>query len=77
MEVVRFLVEEGKADVDKATTGGFTPLFMAANNNNTEVARYLLSKGADRTIETTNPSGYTALSIAEEQGHAAMVELLS
>ena len=43
MEVVRFLVEEGKADVDKATTDdGSTPLLLAAQKGHTEVVRFLV-----------------------------------
>ena len=37
----------------------------------------LLEKGADKSIETTNPPGYTALSIAEQSGHSGVVALLN
>ena len=68
-------VVEGKADLDKARTdNGATPLFEAALKNNVEVVRYLLSKGADREIETKR--GDTALSAAQQNGHTAVVELL-
>ena len=73
-EVVRLLVGGGEAGVDKVNNKGCTPHFMAALGNNIETARYLLSKGADRTIETRNPGGYTALSIAEQTGHTSKTD---
>ena len=74
VEVVRFLVEEGKADVDKVDHRGATPLMMACINGREAVVRLLLEKGADKSIETTNPPGHTALSVAGR--HSGVVALL-
>ena len=71
---MRFLVEEGKADVDKVNDKGCTPLFIAAMAGHEAVVRLLLEKGADKSIETTNPPGHTALSVAGR--HSGVVALL-
>ena len=77
VEVVRFLVEEGKADVDKARTDvGATPLFIAAQQGHTEVVKLLLDKGADWTVGMRD-NGWSPLFVASWAGKAAVVaELL-
>ena len=77
VEVVRFLVEEGKADVDKAMTStGCTPLFVAAQNGHLEVIKLLLDKGADWTVGMRD-NGWSPLFVASWAGNAAAVaELL-
>eukprot|EP01104_Vermistella_antarctica_P005963 TRINITY_DN16702_c0_g1_i1.p1 TRINITY_DN16702_c0_g1~~TRINITY_DN16702_c0_g1_i1.p1 ORF type:complete len:281 (+),score=53.56 TRINITY_DN16702_c0_g1_i1:79-843(+) len=64
MEVVKFLVEECKADVDSTTNDDATPLFLICNGDhpNMEFAKYLIEKGAD--IECPIDSGRTALHAA-------------
>jgi ankyrin repeat protein len=75
-EVVRFLVQQGKADVDKAMTKGATPLFMAAQNGHLEVIKLLLDKGADWTVGMRD-NGWSPLFVASWAGNAAAVaELL-
>ena len=77
VEVVRFLVEEGKADVDKARTStGSTPLFIAAMTGHEAVVRLLLEKGADWTVGMRD-NGWSPLFVASWAGKAAVVaELL-
>ena len=55
---------------------GLSPLYIACDQNNLEVAKALLEKGADMAIESTNPPGWTALRIAETRGHDEVVALL-
>ena len=74
-EVVRFLVEEGKADVDKVNNDRSTPINIAAYNGQLEVVQFLLSKGADCTIE--DKWGLTPLARAQEQGHAEVAAALA
>ena len=74
VEVVRFLVEEGKADVDKVNKKNQTPINMAAYNGHLEVVQFLLGKGADCTIE--NQRGRTPLATAQKQGHAEVAAAL-
>ena len=66
-EVVRFLVEEGKADVDKVNKKNQTPINIAAYNGHLEVVQFLLSKGADCTIK--DDWGDTPLGAAKAGGH--------
>ena len=74
VEVVRFLVEEGKADVDKVNNDRSTPIKMAAGRGFLEVVQFLLSKGADCTIE--DKWGLTPLARAQKQGHAEVAAAL-
>lgn len=50
-EVARILVEHG-AGVNVQSLNGFTPLYMAAQENHDGVVKYLLSKGANQTLST-------------------------
>lgn len=50
-EVVKILVERG-AQVNVQSQNGFTPLYMAAQENHDGVVKYLLSKGASQTLAT-------------------------
>ena len=84
VEAVRALVEEGKADVDKAKTTGVTPLMKAAQNGHLDVVSELIAASADQSIETTEPDaeeeipvGSTALSVAQRKGHSEVVALLA
>jgi ankyrin repeat protein len=54
--------------------GRYTPLAFAAAAGNTAAAQALLDRGADRTVRA--PDGRTLLQVAQETGHAAVVELL-
>lgn len=50
-EVVKILVEKG-AKVNVQSQNGFTPLYMAAQENHDGVVKYLLSKGASQSLAT-------------------------
>jgi len=45
------LVQRG-ASVNAQSQNGFTPLYMAAQENHDSVVKYLLSKGANQTLAT-------------------------
>lgn len=50
-EVVQLLVQKG-ASVNAQSQNGFTPLYMAAQENHDSVVKFLLSKGANQTLAT-------------------------
>lgn len=50
-EVVKLLVEHG-ASVNVQSQNGFTPLYMAAQENHDNVVKYLLSNGANQSLAT-------------------------
>lgn len=43
-------------------SGGFTPLYMAAQENHVEVVKYLLNNGASQTLTTDVSSTLSARS---------------
>lgn len=50
-EVVHLLVQRG-ASVNAQSQNGFTPLYMAAQENHDSVVKFLLGKGANQTLAT-------------------------
>lgn len=50
-DVVKLLVKHG-ASVNIQSQNGFTPLYMAAQENHDNVVKFLLSKGANQTLAT-------------------------
>ena len=71
---VQTLLEFG-ADVNvHATACGCTPLLLAAGSGDIGITRALLNRGADP--ETICRPGRTALVVAIERGHSAIVELI-
>jgi ankyrin repeat protein len=50
-DVVKLLVKHG-ASVNMQSQNGFTPLYMAAQENHDNVVKFLLSKGANQSLAT-------------------------
>jgi ankyrin repeat protein len=72
--IVEYLVSAG-ADLDARNDDhNITALIWAANGGHLPIVRFLLSKGADKGVMTHN--GYSAASIAAENGHFDIVQLL-
>eukprot|EP00439_Symbiodinium_sp_Y106_P063715 s74_g9.t3 len=72
--VVELLEKTAKADKDKANAGYTTPLFIAAENGQLEVARFLLGARAD--MEKANIFGITPLCVAAQEGQCQVARLL-
>jgi CubicO group peptidase (beta-lactamase class C family) len=74
-DAVRLLVKH-RADVNPAGNRfGYTPLLYAAMQGHTEIVRLLVEAGAD--VKQTDSQGNTALTFAENKGHAGIVKYLS
>ena len=74
MEVVKLLLTEGNAEVDKTNNNGYTPLWIAAQLGKTEVVKLLLRGGADKNKARND--GDTPLIIAAYFGKIDAVRLL-
>lgn len=72
-EVVKLLVQHGAA-VNVQSQNGFTPLYMAAQENHDSVVKYLLANGANQSLATED--GFTPLAVAMQQGHDKVVAVL-
>ncbi len=59
MNIIKMLVEDGKAQINDPSSYGVTPLIAAAAAGNAEVVDYLVTKGADVTAK--DDLGKTAL----------------
>jgi ankyrin len=71
--VVKILVLQG-ASVNVQSQNGFTPLYMAAQENHDGVVRFLLANGANQSLATED--GFTPLAVALQQGHDKVVSVL-
>lgn len=74
-EIVSLLLAKGAEINARNTDHNVTPLIWAANGGHVSIVKYLLAKGADAGIVTHN--GYTAASIAQENGHHYVVEAIN
>lgn len=79
LDILKFMVEEEGISVnDKRYGTYFTLLYIAALNGNTEVVKYLVSKGADKDYVGVRFQ-HTALAVAVRRGHIdtakALIEL--
>ncbi|ESO09120.1 hypothetical protein HELRODRAFT_169061 [Helobdella robusta] len=54
---------------------GFTPLYMAAQENHADVVRYLLDRGANPAIATED--NYTPMAVAVQQNNHEVVDILT
>ena len=72
-EAVRLLLKQG-AQVNQASSHGWTPLMAAAWENHGEIVTLLLKAGADPT--QSNTDGKTARMLAESAGNTRVVERL-
>ena len=70
---VEWLVEYG-ADVNATQQGGWTALHEAARQGNTEMAEYLISKGADPAKKSED--GKVPADLANETGHQQVLAAL-
>jgi uncharacterized protein len=72
-KMAQLLIQAG-ADVNAKTSGGYTPLLVAAGRGKTEVVKVLLEAGAD--VHATGESGYTALVLAQSRGYLETARLI-
>ena len=77
IQTVRKLLQEGVDPNIMETEKGYTPLLIAADRNNTEMAALLLSAGADANAQL-NKSEYnvSALLMACNKGNSELVNML-
>jgi ankyrin repeat protein len=73
-DMIEFLLSKG-ADINaKEHVMGGTPLHYASMNGYINIVRFLIDKGADITCQ--GEGGLTALSLAEQEGHKDVADLL-
>jgi ankyrin repeat protein len=75
VDIVRFLLETGKAIIDGTNWYGDTPLSTAAVHGHTAIVELLLQTGK-AGLNYENCAGLSPLSLAKAYGHQVVVELL-
>lgn len=73
LKSVRALIESG-AEVNIASSGGWTALMGAADNGHLDVVKYLVSRSAD--VNATTRQGRTAIMRAAFHGQTAVIQYL-
>ena len=71
--MAKLLIDAG-ADINAETSGGYTPLIVAAGRGKTQVAKVLLDAGAN--VNARGTSNKTALQLAEERGYLETARLI-
>lgn len=71
---LEYLVEERNVDVNRKSEFNYTPLTEATRSDAIDAVKYLLSKGADKTVK--DKDGMTAYDYAVENENQEMMELL-
>lgn len=74
LDRLRELIEEGEYDVDEPSEDGTTPLLAAVSANQTEIVKYLLSKGAQR--DQASNAGMAPLHVAATMNQTEIIRLL-
>ena len=74
-EMVRYLVEEKKADINIQDNSGWTPLMEAIMDDFPSIVKYLVEQGADLSI--ANNRGATAPMLAQKFQRVSMFDYLS
>lgn len=73
--VVEFLLDRG-ADANQSDNFGGTPFYLACRNNSLDIAKLLLDKQNESTINCQNQAGNSPLIIASLKKHVEIVKLL-
>ena len=77
LEVVKMLVEEGKADVDRRNgKKGSTALQRASQDGNVEIMKYLIEEGKASVDLESEEEGFTALFFAIKHDNIEAVKVL-
>ena len=74
LPILRYLLECGGFDVNRADSFGRYALFSAIEGGYVDIVEYLLDSGADMSV--TNYDGQTALEFAEREGQDEIVGLI-
>jgi len=72
LEVVKYLFTKSPNEIDVVDSDGLTALLRAVLNNHVEVAKYLIRKGADVSVES--PRGIKVFQEAAERGQFGLVK---
>jgi len=76
MALAKNYVNQEGANVNGKDSNHNTPLHLAAQYNNFDVAKYLVEKGAGASIDETNYDDLTPLQLAAQSGSLRVVEYL-
>jgi len=75
LDIVKYLVKEGKANVNIENKYGYTALMKAARNGYLDIVEYLVKAGAN--VDQQDQYGDTASTLAARKNHLNIVKILA
>lgn len=75
-ETILYMIEQNGNDVNRITHDSRTYIFWAANKGNTEVMKYLLSKGAKTNVQDSHGASPLTFAAGSGQKNTAVYDLL-
>jgi ankyrin repeat protein len=75
LETVKFLVQQGNANVEATMCSGSTPLHLASRNGHLRIVQFLVEQ-RKANLEATDFFGRTPFHVACEDGHLEIVRFL-
>ena len=76
IHIVKYLIEECRADVNSKTNDGWTALHVASLQGHLEIVRYVVQDCHVDANNTKTNFGSTALHLASQNGHLDIVQYL-
>jgi hypothetical protein len=76
LDIVQWLVKDGKTIVNDYVAQGVTPVFLAAQKGNVDIVKFLVQEGEVDVNQTTLVNEETPLYIAAKKGYVKVVEFL-
>ena len=75
IDIVKYLVDHGKANVNANLVEGWNPLLLAVSKSDIEIVKYLINCGA-QVENSFNNSNQHPIHVATEKGKIEIVKLL-
>lgn len=75
IDIVKYLIDHGKANINAKDDEGWNPLLMAVSNSNIELVKYLINCGA-QVEKSFNNQNQTLIHVAADKGKIEIVKFL-
>ena len=76
LDIVKLLIQEGKANPNQANKNGSTPLLAAARRGHLDIVKFLIQEGKANPNQACTIANATPFYIAAQNGHIEIVKFL-